>query len=95
MLGQQVPLTEDSGKTLVPGKIDLKKGEHTERMLDNKMPKVSGLEILKHIKADEHLKAIDDDNIANQGVPGAGTGFLTKPCTPAMPTREVRHLLDP
>jgi CheY-like chemotaxis protein len=27
-------------------------------MLDNKMPKVSGLEVLKTIKADEHLKSI-------------------------------------
>ena len=27
-------------------------------MLDNKMPKVSGLEVLKTIKADEHLKTI-------------------------------------
>ena len=27
-------------------------------LLDNKMPKVSGLEVLKIIKADEHLKAI-------------------------------------
>jgi CheY-like chemotaxis protein len=27
-------------------------------MLDNKMPKISGLEVLKTIKADEHLKAI-------------------------------------
>jgi CheY-like chemotaxis protein len=41
------------------GKFKLRaKGNPIVVLLDNKMPKVSGLEVLRIIKADEHLKAI-------------------------------------
>src|SRR5882724_4901831 len=41
------------------GKFNLRPGGNPiVILLDNKMPKVSGLEVLKTIKADEHLKTI-------------------------------------
>jgi len=41
------------------GKFETRPGRNPILMLlDNKMPKVSGLEVLKIVKADEHLKAI-------------------------------------
>ena len=41
------------------GKFELRgSGNPVVVLLDNKMPKVSGLEVLKTIKADEHLKII-------------------------------------
>ena len=41
------------------GKFNARAGGHpVVVLLDNKMPKVSGLEVLKTIKADEHLKVI-------------------------------------
>jgi len=41
------------------GKFELRaNGNPVVVLLDNKMPKISGLEVLKTIKADEHLKII-------------------------------------
>lgn len=62
-LGRQVTVVEDGAQALDylyrRGKFNLRAGPNPILvLLDNKMPKVSGLEVLKAIKADERLKMI-------------------------------------
>lgn len=62
-LANQVAVVENGEEALdylyERGKFEGRTGGHPiVVVLDNKMPKVSGLEVLKIIKADEHLKMI-------------------------------------
>jgi CheY-like chemotaxis protein len=62
-LGNKVFVVHDGEEALdylyCRGKFKTRAGGHPiVVLLDNKMPKVSGLEVLKIIKADEHLKMV-------------------------------------
>jgi CheY-like chemotaxis protein len=62
-LADQVTVVRDGAEALDylyhRGKFQMRPaGDPILVLLDNKMPKVSGLEVLKTIKADEHLKII-------------------------------------
>jgi len=62
-LGHKVFVVHDGAEALdylyCRGKFKTRSGGHPiVVLLDNKMPKVSGLEVLKTMKADEHLKTI-------------------------------------
>jgi CheY-like chemotaxis protein len=62
-LANNVVVVNDGGEALdylyVRGKFEMRPGGNPSLVLiDHKMPKVTGLEVLKTIKADEHLKTI-------------------------------------
>ena len=62
-LAQRVAVVEDGAEALDylfrRGKFKMRAGgDPIVVLLDNKMPKVNGLEVLKTMKADEHLKVI-------------------------------------
>lgn len=74
--------TADDGDTAIE---DLKKNPYEVILLDIRMPRVSGIEVLKFIKASKItsriivLTAVDDLAVAIEAVKNGANDYLTKP----------------
>jgi DNA-binding response OmpR family regulator len=74
--------TADDGDTAIE---DLKKNSYDVILLDIRMPRMSGIEVLKFIKAEKItsrvivLTAVDDLSVAIEAVKNGANDYLTKP----------------